>query len=159
MRVLIVAVVAILAWLPLSTAAAQDVATERQLELAREIVAGTSNEAMFEIALQPMLPLLRQSFAASVPGATEAQLDRAMEIVMDVMLETYPDIAEATAIAYANRFTEAELAELLAFYETDLGQKLAVEQPALMSEMAQVGELLGQHAMQRNMARLLAAFE
>jgi len=159
MRVLIAALVAILVFLPLNSVSAQVEATERQLELARQIVSGTSSEELFEAALQSTMPLMRQSFAASVPGATTAQLDEAMDLVMDVMLETYPDIVEASAIAYAARFTETELAELLAFYQTDLGQKLSIEQPALINEMAQVGELLGQQAMQQNMGRLQAVFE
>lgn len=138
---------------------AQDADTDRRVELARQIVETSTSEDVYRIAIEATLPLARQNFAASIPGATDAQLDEAMDILLEISMSTYPDVVEASSNVYASRFTEAELAELLAFYQTPVGQKLAAELPGITGELAQIGEMLGGQAVQQNIGRLQAVFQ
>jgi len=140
-------------------AEAQDADTSRRVELARQIVETSTSEDVYRVALQASLPLARQNFAASIPGSTDAQLDEAMDIMLEILMSTYPDVIEASSNVYASRFTEAELAELLAFYQTPVGQKLATELPGITGELAQIGEMLGGQAVQQNIGRLQAVFQ
>ena len=56
--------------------------------------------------------------------------------MMAALLEVVPyaEMKQWTAELYAQRFTTAELKELVAFYRTPLGRKLASKLPELMGE-------------------------
>ena len=50
------------------------------------------------------------------------------------------ELVDATARTYASHFTEQELKELLAYYQSPLGRKALVEEPKVLDEaMAQAG--------------------
>ena len=55
-----------------------------------------------------------------------------------------PEYMELSARLYAEHFTEAEIDELIAFYETPLGQKMIAKFPVLTQESMQLGGLWGQ---------------
>ena len=44
------------------------------------------------------------------------------------------ELVDATARIYASHFTEAELKDILAFYQSPLGQKMVVEEPKALDE-------------------------
>jgi len=51
------------------------------------------------------------------------------------------ELMDAAARIYASHFTEAELKQVLAFYQTPLGQKVIVEEPKTLDEsMVHAGE-------------------
>jgi uncharacterized protein len=51
------------------------------------------------------------------------------------------ELVDATAGIYAERFTEAELKDLLAFYQSPLGRKMVVEEPKILDDsMAHAGD-------------------
>jgi len=51
------------------------------------------------------------------------------------------ELIDATARIYAQHFTEAELKEMLAFYQTPTGRKMVVEEPKAIDEsMANAGD-------------------
>ena len=55
-----------------------------------------------------------------------------------------PEFMELSARIYAEHFTEAELDELIAFYETPLGQKMIAKLPVLTQQSMELGGLWGQ---------------
>ncbi|WP_291844011.1 DUF2059 domain-containing protein [Maricaulis sp.] len=158
-RFLIGALSAVFLIVSLPPVEAQDADATRRVELARQIVEASTSEDVYRIALETSLPLARQNFAVSIPGATDAQLDEAMDIMLEIMMSTYPDVVEVSSNVYASRFTEAELVEILAFYQTPVGRKLASEMPGITGELAQIGEMLGGQAVQNNIGRLQAIFQ
>ena len=56
---------------------------------------------------------------------------------------------------YASRFTEAEVKDLIAFYTSPIGRRLATEGPSLTAECA----MLGQRSCAERMPELIAALE
>tara|TARA_R110000868_G_scaffold108842_3_gene296808 strand:+ start:34267 stop:34749 length:483 start_codon:yes stop_codon:yes gene_type:complete len=127
--------------------------------LADQIAVISSSEDDYGRALAVTMPGVRQMFEASVPGATEAQLDDVVLVMTDILMSTYGDVLDAMAETYAERFTLTELEALLEFYQTDLGQKVLRETPAIMEIMGARGEELGQAAVTREMAQIQAVFE
>ena len=158
-RILVVALAALTLVLPVPSAGAQDDFSARELELARAIIEVTSTEAAYRTALEATLPLARPSFASGFPGATEEQLDEAMAVMLDILMEGFPEVVEASARVYAARFTEAELTDLMAFYQTPTGRKLALEIPGITADMTRIGEQVGEQAVQNNIGRLQAVFQ
>lgn len=157
MRIFLTAIMALaFAWAP---AQAQETDYEARMAVAREIVESTGGEAAFRVGLEATLPMIRQSFAQSMPTATNAQLDEVEVVMMDIMMETYPEISEAAARMYSDRFTLAELQAVMDFNRTPVGQKFASATPSITREMAVFGERLGQQAVMQNMARIQAVFQ
>ena len=78
--------------------------------------------------------------------------------VIDEAISDRGELAEMMYPIYGNRFTENELKELVAFYDTPLGQKLIRVMPTITQEGMQAGQKLGQSLgpkiKQRVMARL-----
>ena len=70
------------------------------------------------------------------------------ELMNDYFLPEFknrlPEYMELSARLYAEHFNEAELDELIAFYETPLGQKMIAKFPVLTQESMQLGGLWGQ---------------
>ena len=54
-----------------------------------------------------------------------------------------PGFIERAVPIYASRFSLQELEQLLAFYRSPVGRRLASESPALSAEMAKIGQLWG----------------
>jgi hypothetical protein len=133
-------------------------ASERRA-LADQIAVLSSSEDDYSQALAATMPEVRQMFEASVPGATQDQLDDVVGVMTDILMSTYGDVLDAMAETYAERFTATELQALLEFYQTDLGQKVLRETPAIMEVMGARGEELGQAAVARDMAQIQAVFE
>jgi len=59
------------------------------------------------------------------------------EIAASLLKEYQPrgeEIVDATARFYASHFTEAELKQILTFYQSPAGQKMIVEEPKALDE-------------------------
>jgi uncharacterized protein len=54
------------------------------------------------------------------------------------------EFADAVARIYATHFTEAELKDLLAFYQSPLGRKMLTEEPKALNEVATYSRQWGQ---------------
>lgn len=63
-------------------------------------------------------------------------------------------MVEFYAPIYNRYFTLEELKNYIAFYETDLGRKIAKVNPTLMGDLFQVGEQAGAFIMQSVIAEL-----
>ena len=75
-------------------------------------------------------------------GARNAEIaDMTMSLISEVVVQIEPSYRAGLARAYAVRFTEEELADLAAYFETPVGQKYAAESflifadPQVMSSM------------------------
>lgn len=83
--------------------------------------------------------------------------DMTMQLVADVMEEIEPSYRAGLARAYAARFTEAELADLAAYFVTPIGAKYAGESMLINTDpqvMATMNEMVP--AMMRLMPELMA---
>jgi len=68
------------------------------------------------------------------------------------------DLVDATARIYAEHFTEAELRDLLTFYQSPLGRKMIVEEPKVIDESmnhaGQWGDALAEDVIARMRAEM-----
>src|SRR5262249_23954523 len=93
-------------------------------------------EASYRSGLQQMMdqmlpPLEAQARANGKPLPPDVR-KRMMAALLEVV--PYAEMKQWTAELYAERFTTAELKELVAFHRKPLGQKLASKLPELMGE-------------------------
>jgi hypothetical protein len=80
------------------------------------------------------------------------------EVILDWLREVVgsQEMMDRFAALYVERFTEAELRELIAFYRTPTGKRAVRELPALMEQGMLIGQELGQKH-QAELERRLAA--
>ncbi len=98
-----------------------------------------------ELLARQMLPL-----AAKVdPNAaqlelTDADFARMAQLIGEEFGKRFPSLVEEMAPIYANNFTNDELRELIAFYDSPIGRKLVEKQPILSQQGAALGQAWGQ---------------
>lgn len=121
------AVMMVSSYLP---AAAQDDFSESHIEAAREVVTVTKALDTFDDILPLLAEQTRTLFIQSDPSRTQ----EVIEVSTDVALKLAAKRSELNRIIYevwARRFSEEELRELAAFYNTPLGQKLTENGPTV----------------------------
>ncbi|MBO6756989.1 MAG: DUF2059 domain-containing protein [Roseibium sp.] len=103
---------------------AQEELSESHIEAAREVVVVTKGLQAFDDILPLMAEQTRTLFIQSDPARTQ----EVIEVSTDVALQLAAKRAELNRTIYeiwARRFTEQELRDLAAFYQTPLGEKLS----------------------------------
>ncbi len=103
-------------------------------------------------------PTLKQLRAQGTDEETIRKVEQAAD---EFMIETFTngDVMMKVAALYAQKFTEDELNELIAFYDTEVGKKLLAEQGNLMAEGAKIGEEAAQKNLPKFQAKLAKIFE
>ncbi len=98
-----------------------------------------SKEAMgvgFKGALEPMLAQMKQR---GMPDAAVAEIRQAMDewYAAEIKWEEFqPKITEL----YVQEFTEGELRDMIAFYQTPTGKKMLQKLPSVMQKSMQIGQ-------------------
>lgn len=78
------------------------------------------------------------------PDVSTEVLDALPEVVAKVFDEQMPTLISLCVPLYDKYFTERDLQQLIAFYESDIGKKSARVMPQMMGESAQIGAQWGQ---------------
>lgn len=155
-----------LTFLALSPAAFTQTGTETKTESASHRASAEKlmnlmapREMFISAFLSGVAPLFEQLKKGGIDDAKieqvrEASLDLATQVADD------PEMTEQLAGVYMAEFTEAEIKELLAFYETPLGAKTLEKLPALFQQGAMIGKKLTekhQAAFQAKLQSILGA--
>ena len=112
-------VLLVFAWLALCCPVAAQTATDASI---REYLQASGQEAALAEGVKQMAPALRQ-----------AVKDMPEELFRELMrTDLY---ATAMVPIYRRHFSEADLQEMIAFFRTPIGMKLAAKAPALQMEM------------------------
>jgi hypothetical protein len=110
-----------------------------QLAIAKQIVEIKGVKSMFA----PLVRGVVQKTKDSVLQSNVMWGKDLNEIALQIEKEYQPrgeEIVDATARFYASHFTEPELKQVLAFYQSPVGQKMLVEEPKALDEsMAYAG--------------------
>jgi hypothetical protein len=137
-------------WLAVTPAAsAQDAAAanppdEKTIALSAELLDLAGLKPMLVQMLDHISPGLTQLIQQANPGK-EAEVSEVMnQFVVPKMKERLPEVIREGAVIYANHFTADEIAQLIQFYQSPLGRKLAKEQPLMSQEMARVSTVWAQ---------------
>ena len=118
-----------------------------RLALARETLELTGAQDMANQMSDMMMPTLAPALRQQYPNATSDQINEALAVIGEAMRSTGPEMVEATAALYAERFTASELEAINAFYQTDAGRKTITLLPELMQQGAMIGQQLSVRAM------------
>ncbi|MBO0755780.1 MAG: DUF2059 domain-containing protein [Bradyrhizobiaceae bacterium] len=98
------------------------------VDLARQVILIKGGSNMFDPIVPGVIETAKNNFLPTNPGLSK-DLN---EVALQLRKEFEPKRAELlteVARAYAERFSEQELKELLAFYKSPLGQKVVTEEP------------------------------
>jgi len=119
---------------PAPMAPATVVPTERSRALALELATLLNSEAMMEQQLdrsyEEVLPAMLaarpdfQEMEATFPGVTQVTIDAERKVVVEHALDQLHRMQSYVGGLYAERFTEAELAKILAYYRSPTGQRI-----------------------------------
>jgi len=125
---LALASLAILATLAAATAARAQEPSQAQIALAGEIIEVKGSTALFE----PLIPGVVEQSKNTLLQINPNMFKDLTEVATQLRKDYAPRLAQLkTEIAklYAQRFTEQELKDTLAFYKSPLGKKLVSQEP------------------------------
>jgi hypothetical protein len=127
-------------------ARAQDANEAKRLELGQQLIdlAGAKNS--IAQMLDQIAPGLTQLVQQANPGKEKEVAEVMNQFIVPKMKENLPEALRECAVVYANHFSEEELQQLIAFYQSPLGRKLVQEQPAMSQELARFGTTWAQNA-------------
>ena len=110
-----------------------------------------SGEQMAQIFTDQMTQVLRASGTEIPPEV----LNVMPEVVMSIVSDHLPELIKLVVPVYGKHFTHDEIREMLAFYESDVGKKLAQKQPQIMAESSQMGQQWGMSVGQEIQRRIV----
>ena len=95
---------------------------------------------------QALTPLLVKEFVSALRQSNPILPERTTTVVTEVVSGYLGDpthmkeVTDQIGEVYARAITPAEIQQLIAFYKTPVGRKLAASQPSITSESAQIGQ-------------------
>jgi hypothetical protein len=125
--------VAMIAWMALSAPALAQPPSAGAVAAARELVELKGAGQMFDPII---VNIVEQTKGALLQ--TNPQLNKDLTEVSNVLrgefLARNKELLAEAAKFYAQRFTEAELKELVAFYKTPIGRKMVTQEPQALDD-------------------------
>ncbi|MCB1516464.1 MAG: DUF2059 domain-containing protein [Hyphomicrobiaceae bacterium] len=135
-RVFATLVVLFAAFAATGPATAQELTPER-LDLARKYVDLTDVTQMYERLLVQVGIRTMRTIVSTNPEITQQVSDTIGKAIDDYKLRR-AELMDQLARVYALRFTEEELQQIVDFYETDVGKKLALQSAEAQNELSTV---------------------
>jgi uncharacterized protein len=108
--------------------APQPAPTAGAVELAKQIILIKGGSNMFDPIIPGVIETAKNNFLPTNPGLSKDLNDVAL-LLRKEFEPRRVEIINEVARAYAERFSEQELRELLTFYKSPLGQKVVIEEP------------------------------
>jgi hypothetical protein len=129
------------AWLACAgpAAAQQPTPSASAMATAKELLQAKGATAMFEPLLPGMIESTKNSFLPSNPSLFK----EFNEVAAKLRSELAPrrdEVINQIARIYAQRFSEAEMKEVIAFYKSPAGKKFAAEEPTVIEQGLQQAE-------------------
>ena len=125
--------------------------------LAREVIVAKGANGMTEPLVRGVIETVKNSFVPTNPNLTR-ELNDVATVLHKELDGKSSEVLEQMARAYATRFTEQELKDLLVFYKTPLGQKFLKEEPNAiedgMNRARQWAEAFGDTVMARMLSEM-----
>jgi uncharacterized protein len=102
--------------------------TPAAIELARQVIQVKGGNNMFDPIVPGVIESAKNMFLPTNPGLSKDLNEVAAQLKKEYEPKRV-ELLNEVARTYAQRFTEQELKDLVAFYKTPLGQKVIVEEP------------------------------
>ena len=100
---------------------------------ARELLAVKGASSVFDPIVIGVIESVKNSFVPTNPGLSKDLNEVALKLRKDYDARR-GDLMNEVAKVYAHHFTEAELRDLVAFYRSPLGKKMATQEPLAIDE-------------------------
>jgi hypothetical protein len=101
--------------------------------LAREVIITKGASSLTEPLVRGVIETVKNSFLPTNPNLSRELNDVAAALHKELDGKS-SEVLNQMATAYATRFTEQELKDLLVFYKTPLGQKFTREEPSAIED-------------------------
>ena len=108
-----------------------------QIALARAVLDFTGARKSFDNVVPKLLTDARNVILRTRP-TLQADLDPAAMNVATKLAASDEELVNEIAVVYAQKFTEAELKEIAAFYQSPTGKKMTAELPSVLAESYKV---------------------
>jgi len=106
--------------------------SERQLELARQLVNASGIDATMTTAFRTMAQQMSASAGAGLSPERQARLKVFSDAEGDALAKLVPKLEQSMEAGYAQTFTEKELSDMLAFYRSPSGRSMVSKTPQFM---------------------------
>ena len=110
---------------------------------ARELLATIKfidqSKAVLPIIMQNLKPAIVQN-----RPQVEREFDAVMPLIVEGMTPRLNELAEQTAVIYADNFTAAELRDITAFFRAPTGEKYLQKLPEITQQSMAAGQQFGQ---------------
>jgi uncharacterized protein len=114
-----------------------------RIAAAKALFVAMGAEQQFDTVIKTMLTGMAAQFKQRQPSAAK-EIDDVMARMAEKFIARKAEVTEMTAPHYAEAFTVAEIKQITAFYQSDIGKKLVKEQPAIMQKSMVQGMQWGQ---------------
>jgi hypothetical protein len=108
-------------------------ATPAALEAAKELVALKGAAQMFDPVVTGVVEQTKGALLQTNPQLSKDLNDVGKQLGTE-FAPRRAELTDAAAKAYASRFSEKELKDVVAFYKTAAGQKMLVQEPLVLDE-------------------------
>jgi hypothetical protein len=126
-----------------------------RLDLARQMVEASGADALTRQLLDLVSRQIADLVRRSNPEHGEAAADIVEAVLVPEAKRRSPEMLEAMARLYAERFTAEELQSYLDFYLTPAGRKLVATAPELLVEGQRLGQAWAQLILQDSWAQII----
>jgi hypothetical protein len=123
----------IIGWSGLVGAASAQPASASAIATAKELVELKGGAGMFDPIITGVVDQSRTALLRTSPQLSKDLNDVATQLVAE-FAPRRADLIDQAAKFYANRFSEQELKEMVAFYKSPLGKKMLVQEPLVLDE-------------------------
>jgi hypothetical protein len=123
----------ILAGAPALGAEAQPSA--RSMELSRRLFSEMHMDQLMAAMMRQMGPMLEAQARKANPKLTDEQARAVTDAVAESMNDVMTKMQERMIPLYASTFTEQELSDIVAFYDTTSGKAVLAKMPVLMGKL------------------------
>jgi hypothetical protein len=141
LHTLVVSLVAVGSFAAVAPARADDAPplSTDQIQLATQVVQAIGIQQVADAALNGLKLVLVQSLAANSKQSPEQVEPIVDQILVPDLRASEPQFVAAVANLYGHAFTVPEMQQILAFYQTPVGQKLQLVTPELTQQMVAAG--------------------
>jgi len=105
------------------------------VELTRRYFAASQMDEKVRLSLKGVTPSLLAQMIRKNPQLTQPQRAKLKEAALEAEQDTAKKMVERLAPAFAENFTEAELTQIVAFYEGPAGRALIGKTPVFAAQM------------------------
>lgn len=105
------------------------------LDLARRYFAAANMDQKVRASLRVLTPSLTEQMVRKNPQLTQPQRDQLMQAAIEAEQEASQRMVERLVPAFAESFSEAELKDIVVFYESPAGKALTAKTPAFAGQI------------------------